>query len=323
MEVYRTQDGQVAKYVHDDGSETAIKTTSSCSNVYDKETGKIVPIDVERGKFSMFISSSVGCPIGCRFCYLTVKKFPYHKLGARRIANNARKALEAELKEKPELKEKYLKLSWMGMGDALLLPPEDIGHATQSILDAALFRYGIKGMDGVDISTVLPPKAKGWPFHLGVLNGILLDYKRNPHSKGRSPLRMFYSLHEMGNKQKKLVPIKKRNVWKDLETLNEFSYWYNVNIIIHHLFLEGINDTRSHVEGLKLLIDRTCPDAELRVLRYNECPNSKFKESSRFDELVKYSAEIIPKVKYQVSAGSEIKAACGQFLCIRNKRGDV
>lgn len=317
MEIYRTKDGQVSKYVHDDGSETAIKTVSSCANVYNKETGKIVPIDVEREKFSMFISSSVGCPIGCKFCYLTVKKFPYHKLTLWKIVKNARSALIKELEYKPELKDKHIKLSWMGMGDVLLLPPEEIRRATTTILDFAVGeRCGIKGVDGVDISTVLPSKSKGWPFFLGVLNGdLLLNYSRNPNSLDRSPIRLFYSLHDH-----RLIPGRKRkDIWNDLKKLKEFSYWYNVDVIIHHMFLEGVNDKKQDVELIQTLIEKVGLNTELRVLRYNECPNSKYKESSKFDELVVYAAEIIPKVKYQVSAGSEIKAACGQFLCIKNE----
>jgi adenine C2-methylase RlmN of 23S rRNA A2503 and tRNA A37 len=316
MEVYRTQDGQVSKYVHDDGSETAIKTVSSCANVYDKETGKIVPIDVDREKFSVFVSSSVGCPIGCKFCYLTIKKFPYHKLSVYEIVNNFREALKAEVEFKPEIRKKYMKIGWMGMGDAFLLPPNQIPQATESMLEHADSLSFTRGLDGVDISTVLPPSAKGWPHFLGRLNHDLSNNQiLNPHNKGRSPLRLFYSLHATSERRKDLIPVS-GNAWSDLEKLCKFGYWYGIDIIIHHMFLEGINDTRSDVECLEVLIKRACPDAELRILRYNECQNSPFKESPRFDELTSYAAEIMPKVKYQVSAGSEIKASYGQFLCV-------
>ena len=50
MEVYRTTDGAVAKYVHNDGSETAIKTTPivEYGGVYGKVTNK----------YNVFISTS-------------------------------------------------------------------------------------------------------------------------------------------------------------------------------------------------------------------------------------------------------------------------
>lgn len=315
MEVYRTKDGQVSKFVHDDGSETAIKTVSSCANVYDKETGKIVPIDVEREKFSLFISSSVGCPVGCKFCYLTVKNFPYHKLTKNQIVENTIDALVEEVQHKPELRDKYLKLSWMGMGDAFILHPLDLVNGTQEMVGYLTENNYVKGLDGVDISTVFPTPMKrtGWPHYLGELNDSLMArFRRNPHSAQRSALRIFYSLHH-----KDLIP-RRESEWADLNKLEEFSYWYGVDLITHHMFLEGINDSKADIDRIQVLIDRVCPGAELRILRYNECPNSPYKEAVNFDELVKYASEVLPKVKYQVSAGSEIKAACGQFLCIKN-----
>ena len=112
MEIYRTFDNTVARYIHEDGSETAIKTTpkEGFGGVYGNAYNK----------YNIFISHSVGCPISCSFCYLTVKKCPYHKLTANDIANNVTQALRKELCTRPELKKMYTKLSWMGMGDAFL-----------------------------------------------------------------------------------------------------------------------------------------------------------------------------------------------------------
>jgi adenine C2-methylase RlmN of 23S rRNA A2503 and tRNA A37 len=110
MEVYRTINGHVAKYVHDDGSETAIKTTPP-GEVGCGGYGSI------GNKYNIFISTSVGCPVSCKFCYLTVKKCPYHKLTARDVVLNVLDALTAELKERPGLRDMYTKISWMGMGD--------------------------------------------------------------------------------------------------------------------------------------------------------------------------------------------------------------
>ena len=64
------------------------------------------------------------------------------------------------------------------------------------------------------------------------------------------------------------------------------------------------------------------PYSELRILRYNECDNSPYKESDKFDYIVKYFHDNLSKVKYQISAGSEIKAACGQFICNINSIKD-
>lgn len=110
MEVYRTIDGTVAKYVHDDGSETAIKTTpvTTYGGIYGKVTNK----------YNIFISTSVGCSVDCRFCYLTTKGCPVYNLTEEEIVGNVLAAIEAEVLHRPDLKNLFCKLSWMGMGDA-------------------------------------------------------------------------------------------------------------------------------------------------------------------------------------------------------------
>jgi adenine C2-methylase RlmN of 23S rRNA A2503 and tRNA A37 len=315
MEVYRTKDGLVSKYVHDDGSETAIKSVSSCGNILNKATGKIEPVEVDRNKFSVFISSSVGCNLGCKFCYLTTKKYPYHKLSMAEIFNNVKEALTAEVTEKPQLRKKYMKLSWMGMGDAFLLDPIALREVSNKILIWAVRDKGVAvGVDGIDIATMLPVSIPGWPHHLAALNDDCFGYRINPHSKDRSNLRIFYSLHKFSDR-KDLMPSSRYNdVANDLQLLNQFKQWYGVDIILHQLFLEGVNDTEHELRQIKSAIDCLIPDTELRILRFNECKDSVYKESSRFDALVKMYSDALPKIKYQISAGSEIQAACGMFL---------
>lgn len=317
MEVYRTEDGQVSKYVHDDGSETAIKTVSSCGNIFNKITGNIEPVEVERNKFSVFISSSVGCPIGCKFCYLTAKKFPYHKLSSHEIFNNVAEALSEEIKVKPELRKKYMKLGWMGMGDAFLLDPRELVSVTTNLISWVIGdKNYAQGLDGVDISTVIPKENTGWPHQIAMLDEMLQGRRRNPDSLDRSLVRLFYSLHGVSNRQE-LIPIN-RLAQDDLRLLSRLREWHGIDIILHHMFLEGINDGDRTLLQVQVVVEDVIPGAEVRILRFNECDNSPYKESKKFDELVKKYAEKLPKVKYQISAGSEIKAACGQFLCLTN-----
>jgi 23S rRNA (adenine2503-C2)-methyltransferase len=329
MELYRSKDGQVSKYVHDDGSETAIKTVSSCGNIVNKITGNVEPVEVDRNKFTVFMSSSVGCPVKCKFCYLTVKKFPYHKLNFMEIYSNVREALSQEMKDKPEIGDKYIKFSFMGMGDALLLPPEDVRELSLMLCDVATSRHIVNGktkaspvlgIDGIDISTCMPVGTKrGWQYHYGTLNDELRKFSKNPSSKGRSSLRLFYSLHgAYANVRRDLMP-NTRYSWSyaDIKDLLAFRDWYGVDIIFHHMLLAGINDNITNVKKLVDVVKSA--GIELRFLRYNECTSTPYRESSKFDEIVKYCSDRLPLVKYQTSAGSEIKAACGQFLCKSRK----
>ena len=211
----------------------------------------------------------------------------------------------------------------MGMGDALLLDPLEVRELSMRLCDIAFDRQPeflggmyLPGLDGIDISTCMPASTKrGWQHQYGLLNDELRQFKLNPASKGRSPLRLFYSLHSVYPKVRQTIMPNTAFCWslKDIDSLRSFSDWYGIDVIFHHILLDGINDTMAHVKRLVEVVSTT--GMELRFLRYNECDNSPYKESSKFDEIVKYCAEHLPKIKYQVSAGSEIKAACGQFLC--------
>ncbi len=82
------------------------------------------------------------------------------------------------------------------------------------------------------------------------------------------------------------------------------------------MFIDGFNDTPKEIAALKDLIrNYDLQNYELRILRYNTCEVSTYiHESDNFKDIIKQLMEVHPHVKVQVSAGSEVKAACGQFL---------
>ena len=147
MEIYRTKDNTVTKYVHDDGSETAIKTTSC--------TDSGTSIGTVDNKYNVFISYSVGCVVGCKFCYLTSKKCPYTNLRARDIYENVKKALDDWITNNPEAKNMYTKISWMGMGDGFF-DLRKIYVVTLFLAEYLEENNLSAGIDGVDIATSLP-----------------------------------------------------------------------------------------------------------------------------------------------------------------------
>ena len=329
MELYYTEDGKVSKYIHDNGAETTIKTTSSCNNTLNKTTGEIETIKNDKNKFSVFISSSVGCPLGCKFCYLTQNKFPYRKLSSKEIIDNVKEALISEIEHNPSIRKKYIKLSWMGMGDALLLEPYTFRKINEEILDWVLGDMGFAwGLDGIDLSTILP-KAQhkgGWPHQLSNLNDYCNhSHRMNPANTFRSAVRLFYSLHFLDHRDLYIPGGSPYGVRSDLKYLAKVTDWYGIDLIIHHIFFEGLNDSLGRnfyddAQQLYSAISKYADGCELRILRYNGCEGSKFRESTNFNELLKLYIDIFPKIKYQISSGSEIKAACGQFIGLTNRK---
>lgn len=302
MEMYRTPDNHVAKYVHDDGSETAIKTIPD-----DTVGGTYGNV---RNKYNVFISFSVGCPVGCTFCYLTTKKCPTFSLSKGEIVKNVLDALCAEVEERPELRQMYLKLSWMGMGDPFFDIVKAI-NASGEILNDAINKLNLaKGLDGIDFATTLPKFDDSMIHSLSFLNNSCVNYSLNPQRPHkRQGVRVFYSLHGTDDTQRRELIPHTTNLFQAMKFMEKLSE--KVEVVYHYMFLDKHNDSPHDLEYLKEMI----PDgAELRLLRFNQCEGTTFKETQFFNNIVRDLHNAGMNLKVQASPGSEVKAACGQFL---------
>lgn len=315
MEAYRSIDKTTTKYVHDNGAETAIKTVSGCNNILNPLTGQLEDLTTARNKYAVFASSFVGCPMRCSFCYLTVKKCPCYSMTDREMLENLQEALTEELKHNKELVDKYVKLSWMGMGEPLYSPTL-VTLTTKRFLDWVFKNDLALGLDGVDLATIGPPGVKEWlkDFHI---YDILDNYEFNPdHKEGRSRFRLFYSLHSAyEHTRKHLIPGASK-VEETFRYLNAYCLNHGLNFIVHHMFIKDVNDSDKEIWALLRLM-AYAPEAELRILRFNECDNSPYKESDKVLEITQKLSCELEKVKFQISVGSEIKSACGQFILKR------
>lgn len=332
LEIYTTDDGSVTKYVHADGSETAIKCVPSQSTFIDRGTGSVSVEETDRNKYSIFISSSVGCYLKCPMCHLTIKDSVYQKLQAEAILANLKQAVECELKRRPELADKYVKICWMGMGDALNTTVA-VSTVTLDLLDWMFDCGYTKGLDSVDLSTVMPNVSSLWIGMLSDLNVALSRYPHNPDSAlleqaelsthrkyaTRSSFRLFYSLHSAIQDTRDRIAPNTAPIKTATAQLLRFKQESGCDVIFHQLFVEGLNDLDEEVVALANYINDNFPDHELRVLRYNSCDKSTYHEWSEVDKAVQYLARNISRLKVQISAGKEVQAACGQFLVSKTK----
>jgi len=327
MESFITDDGTVAKFIHADGSETAVKVVKSCSNFKNPETGLIDTEWVDRNKYSVFISASLGCYLACKFCHLTIKGSAYKKLYTEQVVANVKEAILAEIERKPEMKERYVKLCWMGMGDALN-QPDMVYDATLELMDWLMSNGYTRGLDCVDLSTVLPKVDDGWIERFRALNKALEAYPINPQSfkveqaevstqkeyTSRSRFRMFYSVHSaIQETREKMVP-RAMLIQDAIPRLKRFQADGGPNLLLHTVFVEGLNDGPQEVDELLAFLSEHFPSNELRVLRYNFCEKSPYREIDHIDRAVARIAEQHTALKVQTSAGKEVAAACGQFL---------
>lgn len=323
MEVYETEDHSVSKYIHDDGSETAIKTVSSCNNVYDTETNHYNPVE-DRNKYVVFVSSSVGCKVGCKFCYLTAKKFPYYTIEPTTIINNLKEAISHKIKSNPQLAKKYIKLSFMGMGDALYII-DSLPYIVKTVFDWVIKNSMAVGVDGVDIGTTFPNfydeiVRDNLYITVSELREIISTYRINHKSsyEDHHGIRIFFSLHSFDNDiRRSLIPKPvNADVIDIVGFLKDFSYTMGIGLIFHQMFIAGINDSEQHVDFFVSFFRMYCNDYELRILKFNECQYSDLRcpSDNEYNKILDKVVRNIPFTKVQFSAGSEVKASCGQFL---------
>ena len=324
-DVYVTHDGLVSKYVHEDGSETAIKRSRSVTSVINPLARAVEEHHSDRNKYSVFVSSSSGCYMQCPFCHLTIKQARYRPLTSGQVLQNLKDSLLHQAGLNPGIGNMYLKLSWMGMGDALNVP-EMVRDVSLEFIGWALEHGYCRGRDGVDLSTVLPRVSSDWIGIFQQLNRDLMKFPRNPEQAGdnaalvteattlRTPFRLFYSVHSAIQVSRDKVVPNSMALEKAIPLLQQYADNGQHSVILHHLLVQGLNDSEEELEALIQLMNTCFPENELRVLRYNFCARSPFAESDRFYAQIRRLSTSIPYLKVQVSPGEEVQAACGQFI---------
>jgi len=326
FDVYRTEDGTVSKYIHEDGSETAIKLVKSVQSVFNPLTNKIDVNHTDRNKYSIFISSSVGCYMKCKFCHLTLKKAKHTKINHAPLLANLKEALEDVVAFNPDIKNRYVKLSWMGMGDAIN-KPDMVYEVTLKLLDWIFEKGYAIGLDGVDLSTVMPKLSDDlWieTFHL--LDDKLKKYKINPiytmdnvqattgSYSHKNRFRLFFSVGSADQDKRHSVIPNAMQLRYAIPLLKKYSNDSEFTLIFHNLFVDGLNDSIYDVLALIKFIEIHFPENELRILRYNSCAKNGLKESEQFVKYVRLLSGCLKFIKVQVSPGKEVSAACGQFI---------
>jgi adenine C2-methylase RlmN of 23S rRNA A2503 and tRNA A37 len=87
-----------------------------------------------------------------------------------------------------------------------------------------------------------------------------------------------------------------------------------IDVVFHQLFLKNMTDMKWLVQELVQLFNYQLKDFELRILRFNASDMNGFGESPKFEHIVRELLPKIPNLKLQISPGSEVQGACGQFL---------
>lgn len=239
-------------------------------------------------KFTVCVSSQVGCKLGCKFCATGTMGFKRNltkgEIFSQVIA--AQKAAEAQ----------GLTLSnivFMGMGEPLL--------NYDNVL-AAIER--LTASDGLAMS----------PYRITLSTAGIPEKIRQLANDGVR-FNLAISLHSAKEMTRSsLMPVNKAYSLKDIaESLKYFVEKTGIRPTFEYLLLKDINDRPDDAKALAIYC-RQFP-IKINLIEYNKVEGSGFQHSpeKNRDEFVRYLEKCNMVVNIRHSKGKDIDAACGQL----------
>ena len=262
-------------------------TTKTAWKLYDGEIIESVLIPGNQ-KFTVCVSSQVGCKLGCKFCATGTLGFK-RNLTYGEIFNQVTAAkMAAEAQGFP-----LSNIVFMGMGEPML--------NYDNVL-AAIER--ITAEDGLAMS----------PYRITVSTAGIPDKIRQLADDGVR-FNLAVSLHAAKeNVRTSLMPINKAYSLKEVaDSLKYFVEKTGTRPTFEYLLLKDINDSLEDAKALALYC-RQFP-IKINLIEYNNVEGSGFQHSpdKKRDEFVKYLENCNMVVNIRRSKGKDIDAACGQL----------
>ena len=243
---------------------------------------------IQSSKYTICISSQVGCKIGCTFC-LTAKEGFKQNLSAGEIV-----AQVLEIKKDNNIaSNKRVNIVFMGMGE----PLDNLENVVKAI---KIF----SDQDGLSISPRRQTVSTSGLSHqikkLGEMDlGILLAI----------------SLHAVDDEMReKLMPINRAyNIASILDAVRNFPIDARKRVMFEYLVIKDLNDDIKSAKKLVKLLHGI--KAKVNLIYFNPYPNSPFQRPSEKDMLrfQKYLRDHGVTCTIRESKGLDISAACGQL----------
>lgn len=268
-------------------------TVKTAWRLHDGEVVESVLIPGNR-KFTVCVSSQVGCKLGCKFCATGTLGFRRNLTRGEIFQQVAEARREAERQGVP-----LSNIVFMGMGEPLL--------NYDNVL-AAIER--ITAEDGLAMS----------PYRITLSTaGIPAGIRRLADDGVRFNLAV--SLHSAKELVRtSLMPVNKAYPLREVaESLKYFIEKTGTRPTFEYLLLNGINDSLDDAKALAAYC-RQFP-IKINLIEYNDVEGSGFRHSPdrNRDEFVKHLENCHMVVNVRRSKGRDIDAACGQ-LAARDPR---
>lgn len=255
---------------------------------YDNLSYEAVFLRMKEDKFTLCLSSQVGCKVGCSFC-LTAKGGFVRNLDAGEIVYQ----VLAIKKDREIAHNKSVNIVYMGMGE----PLDNLENVTSAIRI-------LSELDGLSISprrqtistSGIAPKIK----KLGALNlGIQLAI----------------SLHAVDDKLRtELMPINKAyNIQAIIDEVAKFPIDSRKRIMFEYLMIDGLNDGLDSAKKLVALLNRL--KAKVNLIYFNPHEGSPYKrpDSKKVEAFREFLLKKGLLCTIRESKGLDISAACGQL----------
>lgn len=234
----------------------------------------------DRDRFTLCVSSQVGCKMGCVFC-ATGKQGFQGQLTSGEIIN--------QIRSLPE-REKLTNIVYMGMGE----PFDNLSEVLKS-LEILTSEWGFAmSPRRITVSTI------------GIIPAMReFIEKSNCH--------LAVSLHSPFNEERAtLMPIQSRyTINQVLDTIRAYDFGGQRRISFEYIVFKGLNDTSRHVNELaKILNGIKC---RINLIRYHSIPGFKY-ESPDYSSMTNFKNALNDKgiiATIRSSRGEDIFAACG------------
>lgn len=257
------------------------------------ENGKLV----HHTRYTICVSSQVGCKVGCLFC-LTAKDGFIRNLTSGEIVSQV-----LEIKRDNNISSnRRVNIVYMGMGE----PLDNLDNVSKAIKILS-DEYGLSispRRQTISTSGLAPKIEKLGKMNLGVLLAI--------------------SLHAVDDSlREKLMPINRAyNIESIIKAVKNFPIDQRKRVMFEYLVIKDLNDNISSAKKLVKLLNGI--KAKVNLILFNPYPGSQFKrpELNRVKDFQKYLLDRGVLCTIRESKGLDISAACGQLREKEVKNGD-
>ena len=256
--------------------------------LHDNHTIETVLLDMGKERYTVCVSTQVGCKVGCSFC-LTTKGGFIRDLEPSEIVSQITK-----IKKDNNLpSEKRLNIVYMGMGE----PLDNFDNLVKSI---AIF----KEEDGLAIS----PKRQ-------TVSTSGISSKINRLGELDLGVHIAISLHAVDDTLRtSLIPMNKAyNIKSIIDAIKQFPYDNRKRVMFEYLVMKGINDSLDDAKKLLRLLEGI--KAKVNLIYYNPYEGGEYDRPTKeaMESFQEYLNSRGLLCTIRASRGIDISAACGQL----------